>query len=252
MIIDSHVHIGKLMDFESSAEDVLECADEAGFDKIFVSHLSAIFYDFREGGNAVTAQAVHRYPERVLGYVAIPTGYFGQDALDELMGGIEVYGMRGLKIYSPPVSGLGSYQVLYSIDNPAMLPLIEKAAELKIPILAHATPQECEGVSTNVPEALLLMAHSAGQPCALGDWNRAIAAARQHPNIYLDTASSMVDMGYIEAAVETLGPERVIFGTDMPLLDPYTQLAKVTTAELDEEAKDLILGGNMARLLNLK
>lgn len=41
----------------------------------------------------------------------------------------------------------------------------------------------------------------------------------------------------------------MIFGSDVPLLDTYTQLAKITTAEINQEAKDLILGGNMAPLL---
>ena len=75
-----------------------------------------------------------------------------------------------------------------------------------------------------------------GQPDALGDWHRAIAVAEKHENLLLDTASSQIDNGMLELAVARLGPERIIFGTDMPLLDPFTQLAKVQGAEITDEA----------------
>ena len=45
-----------------------------------------------------------------------------------------------------------------------------------------------------------------------------------------------------------VGAERVLFGTDMPLLDPCASLYKVYDAAIGDEARALILGGNMARL----
>ena len=92
------------------------------------------------------------------------------------------------------------------------------------------------------------MAHSGGCPTALGDWFRAIEIAKHYPNIYMDTASSQIDMGYVEALVEGVGAERVVFGTDLPLIDPFFGLAKITGADLTEEQKDLILGKNIQRL----
>ena len=250
MIIDSHAHIGAMPGlFAGNAEEVLAHGDRLGFDKMFISHVGGLKYDFHEANRELAAD-IRRHPDRILGYVAIPTAYFGQEAIDELLRGVEMYGMRGLKIYSQPAAG--GYQTLYSIDSPGHYPLIEKAAELRCPILAHATPQEIDRVASIVPEALLIMAHAGGMPPAYGDWQRALAVAREHPNVYLDTTSSMVDAGYIEAFVAGVGPERVLFGTDIPLLDPATQLSKVTDAEIDDAAKRLILGGNMTRLLEAR
>ncbi len=126
--------------------------------------------------------------------------------------------MRGLKIYSTPQM---------SIAEPATIPIFQKAAELRFPILAHATPIECEYLMAAVPECTLMMAHAAAQPFAHGDWNRAIMAAKRFPNLYLETASSTIDTGFLETCVRELGPEKIIFGTDIPLLDPHFQLAKV-------------------------
>jgi predicted TIM-barrel fold metal-dependent hydrolase len=161
----------------------------------------------------------------------------------------EVYGMRGVKVIHQ-TAGLGSYSLLTSIDDPLMDPIFEKAAEFGMIILAHSNPDECMALSKRAPGARLLMAHSGGCPTAMGDWHKAIQAARQYPNILFDTASSQADMGYLEAAVEAVSAERIIFGTDMPFIDAHFGLAKVTSANLSEEQKELILAENVLRLLN--
>lgn len=252
MIIDAHVHVGSASThyIGYAVDEILRVADRAGFDKIFGTDVVALHYDMREG-NRQLGEALKRYPDRIIGYITITSPYYGQAALDEMQRCYEVYGMKGLKMVHR-TGGLGSYQLLTRLDEPAMYPIIEKAAQLRLPILLHATPEECENLSRQVPEAMIIMAHTGGCPTALGDWHKAIEAAKRFPNIYLDTASSQVDMGYIEAAVEAIGAERVIFGTDMPLLDPFTQLAKVTAADLRPEEKTLILGGNIARMLGLQ
>lgn len=243
MIIDGHVHTGTSAFFHMSAdaETLIAQADAAGFDKIFVTDLNALFYDM-SAGNDTLARQMAGHEDRIIGYCSVPTPRLGQRAVDEVRRCYEVHGMRGVKTYSLPEA---------PISEPTTIPLLEIAAELKMPILAHTTPDECDYLMQRVPEAMLMMAHMGGHPWAHGNWHRAVWVAEQHPNLILDTASSQIDNGMLEHAVERLGPERIVFGTDMPLLDPYTQLAKVTGAKLTDQAKALILGGNMARLLGL-
>ena len=252
MIIDSHVHLGRLQAVKAEADvtELLRIADRLGADRIFCTSCTALFYDMVEGNREI-ARALREHPDRILGYVTIPTAYWREEAIDELERCVEMYGMRGLKIYSRP-HGLGSDRVMLSVNTPAMVPILEKAAGWGLPVLAHATPEECEVLAEAVPEVTLMMAHSGGTLIAGGDWNRAIEAARRYRNIYLDTCSSTVDMGSLETAVEIVGPERIIFGTDTPLLDPFVQKARVTDAEISEEAKAMILGGNMDRILSLQ
>ena len=249
MIIDTHVHVRADESGSWALGKALRLADRAGFDKLFVTDCVAVKYDMR-GGNRQLGEALKRYPDRLIGYVSIPSARYGQAAVEEIQRGYEVYGMKGVKMVHR-VSGLGSYQLITSFDEPQMHPIVEKAAELGMPLLLHATPEECEALSQVVPEATIIIAHTSGCPTAWGDWPKAIETARRCPNIYLDTASSQVDMGYIEAAVKAVGAERVLFGTDLPLLDPFTQLAKVTGADLGAEDKELILGSNIARLIGM-
>jgi len=102
-----------------------------------------------------------------------------------------------------------------------------------------------------VPDCRLIMAHGGGQPFAKGDWNRAIMAAERCPNLYLDTASSTIDTGFVEACVAALGAERIVFGTDTPLLEPWVQLTKIRETRLAPREKELILGGNILRLMGV-
>ena len=105
---------------------------------------------------------------------------------------------------------------------------------------------------TPVPTLLILLLCWAATGCDRSDaYCLAVEVAARHPNLYVDTASSMIDNGMIEYAVDHLGPEKILFGTDMPALDPWVQRAKVEGAEITEEAKRLIMGGNVERLLGL-
>jgi predicted TIM-barrel fold metal-dependent hydrolase len=53
----------------------------------------------------------------------------------------------------------------------------------------------------------------------------------------------------VRRAVEELGADRVIFGSDFPLGHPRMYLGLVESLDLDQARRDLILGGNALRLL---
>jgi uncharacterized protein len=243
LIVDGHVHIGKSarLQIGVDATMLLRIADELLIDKLCCTDLTALFYDMHEGNRLLHAE-MQRFPDRILGYASLHSTRFGLEAIDEIRRCRNDYGMHGLKIYSTPEM---------SIAESAMIPILETCAELKMPVLAHTTPAECEYLMTRVPEVNFIMAHAGGQPYAHGDWNRAIMVAQKFPNLYLDTACSTVDSGFVEKCVEALGAERIIFGTDIPLLDPWPQLAKVAETRLTNEQRSLVMGGNILRLMGV-
>jgi hypothetical protein len=55
----------------------------------------------------------------------------------------------------------------------------------------------------------------------------------------------------IEKLVAGAGADRVLFGSDQPLMDPRVQLGKIITADLTDTEKRLVIGGNAQRVLNL-
>ncbi len=244
MIVDGHVHIGKStrLQIDMDGEGLVRIADSIGVDKLCCTDLTALFYDMHEG-NRLLFEEMRRFPDRILGYASLHSTRFGQESLDEIRRCREEYGMRGLKIYSTPEM---------SIAEPAMIPILEVCAELNMPILAHTTSAECDYLMSHVPEVSFIMAHAGGQPYAHGDWNRAIMIAAKYRNLYLDTACSTIDTGFVETCIRTLGADRVIFGTDVPLLDPWPQLEKARQVRLSEEERASYMGGNILRLMGLK
>jgi predicted TIM-barrel fold metal-dependent hydrolase len=250
MILDAHVHIGKMPLFrvEGKIEDLIREADQSQIEKLFCTEATALLYDFHEG-NYKLFQFMKQYPDRIIGYCTISSARYGREALDEVDRCANDYGMRGLKIYSFSVPG--THETLLSIDDEWMYPIIEKATQYQMVILAHCNAEEIQHLAELFPSTTLLMAHMGNTAHARGDWFKAIAIAKKYPNIYLETSTSSTDFDCIETAVEMLGAEKILFGSDWPLFHHKFALARITETSLSQSEKELILGGNLARLLRL-
>lgn len=251
MIIDCHVHLGKLQTFhtEGAIEELICVADKHGIDKLFCTDAMALFYDSFEG-NKRLARFMRKYPQHLLGYCTISSARYGQEAVDEVRRCVEEYGMQGLKIYS--FSQPGTHRPFLSVDDPWMDPILEKAVDYGIPVLAHANPMECASLCKRFPELILIMAHSGNTLHASGDWHRAIAAAKENPHLLLDTSTSSTDIDFIETAVEELGAEKILYGSDWPIFSMSFALARVQEADILDMAKTMMLGDNLERIMGKK
>jgi predicted TIM-barrel fold metal-dependent hydrolase len=83
-----------------------------------------------------------------------------------------------------------------------------------------------------------------GHSCA----SRYYAVCRTHPNVYLDLCGSTLWHGLLEQMVAGAGAERVLYGSDIPFIDPRGQLGRVAFARLPDDALRLVFGGNARRL----
>ena len=72
-------------------------------------------------------------------------------------------------------------------------------------------------------------------------------------NVYFDTAASplLYQPEVFSAVVGLVGANKVLFGTDYPLVGHQRLLEQVQQASLDPAARQSILSGNAARLLGL-
>jgi uncharacterized protein len=80
--------------------------------------------------------------------------------------------------------------------------------------------------------------------------SQACDAARRLPNVYVETCSTYRQPGVIEYLVAHAGADKVLYGSDQPLMDPRCQIGKIVTARISDEDKRCVLGGNAKRLLN--
>ena len=134
-------------------------------------------------------------------------------------------------------------------------PIVERAMELKAPILQHtwskvtgnlsgeSIAEDLAKLAARHPKASFIAAH------VNGDWETGIRAIRAADNIVAEICGSDPTAGMVEMAVRELGARRVIYGSDFGGRSYASQLAKVYGADIPEEAKRLILSGNIRRML---
>jgi len=122
--------------------------------------------------------------------------------------------------------------------------------ELSLPVLYHPRRVALyEEFLPSYPTINFIMAHLGSDTS--GNWHEHLAAidlAKRYPNVYLDT-STVVLTSYLEKAIQELPADRIVFGSDEPEVDCRMEIFKIRVLKLPKEKEDLILGGNMLRLL---
>ena len=71
----------------------------------------------------------------------------------------------------------------------------------------------------------------------------------ENPNLHIYFAPRFIFTGFLEDFCCRYGPERLLYGSALPEFSPGPLLSYVMYSRADEEAKELILGGNLLRLL---
>jgi predicted TIM-barrel fold metal-dependent hydrolase len=150
---------------------------------------------------------------------------------------------RGVKLH-PLLDG-------YHPDDPAVHPIVELLIERSRPALIHCghpiftLPWSIEELVRRYPEARIILGHMGhGNIVYI---NAAIDVAERNPNVYLET-SGMPMHSKIREAVERVGPDRVLYGSDTPFHHPSVELAKVRVSGLPTDLTDRVLGENSRRL----
>ena len=127
--------------------------------------------------------------------------------------------------------------------------LVEKTVELGMILDVHTELEEMEYIIEKFPEATLVFPHFGDSREYDHIWKRIDLVAR-HKNCYLDTSGYGHDrMGMLEYAVEKIGPDRVLFGSDFSINDPSTVIARIKNSFLTEEQKRKVFSENLQALL---
>jgi uncharacterized protein len=194
-----------------------------------------------KAGNREVARYVEKYKGRFLGACVVNPQYI-EESLREIEYCRNQLGFAW-------VGELCNYMVpyLYSIKEFELL--VEQVVKLNMVLALHTEKGEMEYITGKFPRATIAFAHF-GDDHEYEDIFRRIDMVAQNPNFYLDTSGYGHDrVGVLEYAVETIGPDRVLFGSDFSINDPGTVIARVKNAFLSTEQKQNIFSGNLERLL---
>lgn len=243
-VIDYHGHVGRWdpLGMKDDPKLMLHAMDSAGIDKSCVFN---IFHPDGTTGNDETARFVARHPDRFIGFAYV-SPMMPERMVPELTRAIDELKFPAIKLYPP--------YTLWPFNQPQWFPIYEFADERGLAVLFHTDgdelnrPRYLSEIAPQFPNAKFIAGHSGNvvEPRA-----EAIAAAQAHPNVYLETCSTYRTPGVIEQLVNEAGADRVLFGSDTPLMDPRPQIGKIITADISDEAKRLVLGGNARRLLSI-
>ena len=94
------------------------------------------------------------------------------------------------------------------------------------------------------PKASFILAHIGGG----GDYMHTFAAVRDVPNIYPDLSGSGVDRGMLDAAVDALGADRLLWGSDLTMCTGLAKLRALDTMGLGRDDIERIRWKNTARI----
>jgi hypothetical protein len=244
LIIDVHCHMGRFFSLSVpvfTVKKMLGCMDNLGIDIACISHHSAITSDYIFGNNLVV-EILRKYPKRFLGYCTI-NPHYPEDIKAELVRCFSFHGIMGIKLH-PSI-----HQVPVDYKNYHLA--YEAADEKHCPVLVHTwgktAVSEIGRIAGMYPNAVFIMAHSGGDVRAM---ENAIDVVNKHKNVYADLAVSRTMEGNVEWLVKEMGANKVLYGSDMPLLDPGPALGRVAMADLDEKDKRKIFGLNIKGILS--
>jgi uncharacterized protein len=173
---------------------------------------------------------------------------------------VERDGMRGVKFH-PSLQG-------FAPNDRSAYPLLEVAAELGVPALFHtgqtgigagmpggggirlglSNPMLLDDVAVDFPDLTIIMAHPSFP------WqDEALAVATHKPNVYIDLSgwSPKYFPPLLVRYANTLLQDKVLFGSDYPLITPDRWLADFAELEIKEHVRPKILKDNAVRALGL-
>lgn len=210
-------------------------------------------------GNDYVAEVARRYSDRFIGFASVDP-WKGAWAVQELERSVKELGLRGLKLHPTTQA--------FAPNDTRFYPLWAKCAELGIPIISHsgqtgvgartpggggyklkyAHPMLLDDVAADFPDLTIIMAHPAVP------WQEEqLAVALHKANVYIDL-SGWSPKYFRPILVQYMGSllqDKVLFGSDYPVLKPERWLRDFELLDLKPEVRQKILLDNARKLLKL-
>ena len=279
MIIDSHTHIfpeeviksrdsfcqrdegfsaiyGNPKARLARAEDLIASMDEAEVDASIICGFPWGRSDLCHLHNHYLLESVSRYPHRLIAFLSLPL-LDPEGSMKELEDGIR-RGARG-------VGEMAFYErEMTSLDLDLMKPILTVMEKRGVPLLLHTNEtigHPYPGKGKTPLGRFLELAHSCPKlPIVLGHWGGGLLfyelmpeVAKALTHVFYDTAASpfLYSKKIYSLGCEIAGADRILFGSDFPLLSPGRYFQEIGESGVKTEDQRKILGQNLARLLGL-
>lgn len=239
--IDAHAHIGDFggwAGFSLTAEELIKQMDEYDIEK-------TILCASNSEHNEEVREAYEMAPDRFLPLVYVNPKR-AEVTLKQLYHYIKDCGFKGIKMQ--PLSDA------FVADDEIVDPVMEVAEELQVPVFIHcghppySLPWSIALLAERHPNVKTVMIHMGHGHGVYID--ASLKMARRLDNLYLEMSG--MPMGCkIKEAYETVGKDRIMFGTDAPFHHPTVEMQKVLTSGLEGEALEDVFYNNAAKLMGV-
>ncbi|MFC1981543.1 amidohydrolase family protein [Chloroflexota bacterium] len=241
----------------ATAEELIDSMDRDGIDVSVIVNLGWTTHELCVETNDYILESIARYPQRLIGFCAVqPQSY--EAAIAEIercaRGGI-----RGVGEMRPDT------QLFDLADVELMQPFVETLRKHRLILLTHTsepighnypgkgniTPDTLYPFITSFPDVTIVCAHWGG---GLPFYALMPEVKQAMKNVYFDTAASpfLYSPHVYQQVSQLVGADRILFGSDYPLLAQNRLLQEINHADLPEEERNLILSGNARRLLDIE
>ncbi len=254
MIIDSHMHMGLTWGgygYSETLDELLALMDELGIGYCICSAGISICVSALEEGDALARRIYERSGGRVLSYHVYDPRR-AEKSLEIMRREGEMY--VGIKLHP-------SFHYTDAADE-RYRPAWELARERRLPLLSHtwdvsptnpkqrfSHPSRFVKYLEEYPDVRFIMGHSGGRYAAIKE---AVEAGRRFPQVMFDVAGDIHIARLTEYLVENVGGDRVLYGSDWPMMDPRTQLGAVLAADIGDDCREKILWDNAAELFSIE
>jgi len=237
----------------TTADELIESMDREAVDVSVILSGGSTTFELCMEINDYILESVTRFTKRLVGFCSVQL-HPVETAVDE----IERCVRGGAR-------GIGEMRLgTQSFDPETLLPIIEVIRKHNLILLSHAsepvghqyagkgniTPERLHAFVSAYPDITHVLAHWGGGLPFYALMPEVKAALR---NVYFDSAASpflYVPEVYRQVS-ELVGVDKVLFGTDYPLLRQGRLLKEIDSLNLPPEMKEQILSGNARRLLGI-
>ena len=161
---------------------------------------------------------------------------------------IQYYANLGVKLVGEAVPYLMNWK---NYSDPRVIEILSLASEKGMVFNFHPNTNvdDMEGLFKALPEMKTVVAHLDGY--GLYDWS--IDMMKKYENVYFDISAHGIDReGMLRDAVNKVGSERILYGSDYPGYSEAPFINLVLNSGLTDEEIDNIFCKNAERLLNIK
>ena len=279
MIIDFHTHVfsphirgnrRRYADIDSSfallyadekaklatAEELIERMDREGVDISVIVNYGWATHELCVETNDYILESIAHYPKRLIGFCAVQP-----QSIEASVAEIERCaegGARGIGELRPDLQGTSF------TDEETVRALAEALGKHNLILMLHTsepvghlypgkgsvTPDIFYPLITRCPDLPIVCAHWGG---GLPFYALMPEVKKALQNVYYDTAASpfLYHPQIYRQVSHLTGIDRILLGTDYPLIPPSRYFKEIHSTDLTEAEKDLILGGNARKLLGI-